>query len=164
MFKTSYCGENAVIPLKQSINHEQCNIKRIVWLREMSIFNADINVRKWNQYEVRFVLRTISTVTSAFFSDSHTFSRIRQRKKTRWPSFSWNEVNCGYFQKKVTFTDWRMKMNTSTLSPSSKCNSNRWWYWCYCWRAAWMHWQQQQHHFTFVVGIRIKFPHVWKCF
>lgn len=73
MFKTSYCGENAVIPLKQSINHEQCNIKRIVWVKEMSIFNADINVKKWNQYEVRFVLRTISTVTSAFFQQSAYF-------------------------------------------------------------------------------------------
>lgn len=64
------------------------------------------------------------------------------KKKRGGLSFSWNEVNCGYFQKKVTFTDWRMKMHTSTLSPSSKCSSNRWWYWCYWWywwRAAWMH-------------------------
>lgn len=45
------------------------------------------------------------------------FREFGNGKKRGGLSFSWNEVNCGYFQKKVTFTDWRMKDEDAPLQP-----------------------------------------------
>lgn len=101
---------NKASTMNNATSNESYDWRKCQFSMQISMLENEINT-KFDSYYEPFQLLLLH-----FPAIRILFREFGNGKKRGGLSFSWNEVNCGYFQKKVTFTDWRMKASF-TLQP-----------------------------------------------